>query len=267
MDERKVSIIVPTKNSSEVIDRCLKSIKTQTYMNIELINVDNNSSDDTKEIAARYAKVYDKGPERSSQRNFGSGLASGGYLMFIDSDMELEPGVVQECVDLCEQGMDAAIIEENNIGTTFWSRCRTFERNMYIGNEFIVAARFFRRAVFKECGGYDERFIINEDISLHHILKTKGFKIGRIKSRINHYESDCLKDIIKQYFYYGKTMWLYLKKHPAHSLKHHSIYRLAAYLKNSHMFLKNPIHGVGSLVRKLLEYLVVFCGMITAKLR
>jgi glycosyltransferase involved in cell wall biosynthesis len=56
-----VSLIIPTYNSSKTIEDCLKSIKNQNYENIELIVVDNNSKDNTKEIALKYTnKVYNK---------------------------------------------------------------------------------------------------------------------------------------------------------------------------------------------------------------
>lgn len=70
----KVSVIVTTKNEEGHITNCLKNIKAQTYPQdkIEIIVVDNNSSDKTKEIAKEYTdKVYNCGPERSAQRNFG----------------------------------------------------------------------------------------------------------------------------------------------------------------------------------------------------
>ena len=61
-----VSVIVPTKNSERTLAKCLDSIRNQTYKSIEIIVVDNNSIDSTKEIAKRFTKkVYNKGPERS----------------------------------------------------------------------------------------------------------------------------------------------------------------------------------------------------------
>ena len=69
-----VSIIVTTKNEEKNIENCLKSVKNQNYPQnkIEIIVVDNNSIDKTKQIALRYTdKVYNFGPERSAQRNFG----------------------------------------------------------------------------------------------------------------------------------------------------------------------------------------------------
>ena len=61
-----VSVIIPTKNSTRTIEICLQSIKKQSYPKIEITVVDNYSRDKTKEIAQKYAKVYNKGTERSS---------------------------------------------------------------------------------------------------------------------------------------------------------------------------------------------------------
>ena len=64
MDNPLVSVIVPTKNSSKTLEACLRSIKEQSYKNIEIIVVDNNSIDDTKESAKKYTdKVFNFGPE------------------------------------------------------------------------------------------------------------------------------------------------------------------------------------------------------------
>jgi glycosyltransferase involved in cell wall biosynthesis len=78
-----VSVVVPTCNSAKTLDICLKSVKEQTYPNIEIILVDNSSIDNTREIAEKYGKVFIKGPERSAQRNFGARQSNGEYLFFL----------------------------------------------------------------------------------------------------------------------------------------------------------------------------------------
>jgi len=62
-----VSVIVPTKNSADTIETCLKSIKNQTYPDIEIIVVDNYSEDRTADIAREYGKVLLKSSERSKE--------------------------------------------------------------------------------------------------------------------------------------------------------------------------------------------------------
>lgn len=83
-----VSVIITTKNEEKNIASCLESIKNQTYPQekIEIIVVDNDSIDKTKEIALKYTdKVYNFGPERSAQRNFGVRQAKGKYILYLDS--------------------------------------------------------------------------------------------------------------------------------------------------------------------------------------
>src|SRR5690242_11687415 len=111
---KKVSIIITTKNEENVIENLLKTVKAQTYKDIEVIVVDNNSKDSTKEIAKKFTKlVFDKGPERSAQRNFGAGKATGTYLLFLDADMELEEDVVKQCVEvIAKEKVGGVIIPE-----------------------------------------------------------------------------------------------------------------------------------------------------------
>ena len=68
-----VSVVVTTKNEEKNIGKLLSSIRNQTHKDIEIIVVDNNSTDETVKIAREFTKtVYEKGPERSAQRISGS---------------------------------------------------------------------------------------------------------------------------------------------------------------------------------------------------
>jgi len=69
--------------------------------------------------------VFIKGPERSAQRNFGAAQATGQYVVFIDSDMELAPGVVEACVvKATEANAAGIIIPEESFGIGFWAQCK-----------------------------------------------------------------------------------------------------------------------------------------------
>ena len=89
----KVSIIIPFFNASSTIERCIKSAISQTYKNIEIICVDNNSTDDSVKIIQDYIKNYQhitlytelrKGANFA--RNLGTKKASGCWLNFLDAD-------------------------------------------------------------------------------------------------------------------------------------------------------------------------------------
>ena len=91
---RKVSIIVPIYNASEYLTRSIESILNQSYENIEVILIDDASTDNSKEIIKKYAlkdsrikPIYSEVNQGVSRtRNMGLKILSGDYVMFIDSD-------------------------------------------------------------------------------------------------------------------------------------------------------------------------------------
>src|SRR5215510_8292466 len=94
-----VSIVVTTRNEAAVIETLLRSLQGQTQSPMEIILVDNNSTDQTCTIARPYIdQLILAGPERSAQRNFGARAAYGEIVIFLDADMQLEPGVIAETV-------------------------------------------------------------------------------------------------------------------------------------------------------------------------
>ena len=108
-----VSVIVPTRNSEKFLGKSLESIKNQTYKNIEIIVIDNNSTDDTKKIAKKYTgKIFNKGPERSAQVNFGVNQARGKYIYKVDADFALDKKVVTQCIQKLYQGFDAVVVKD-----------------------------------------------------------------------------------------------------------------------------------------------------------
>jgi len=185
-----VSVIIPTRNSQEFLEQCLESIKKQSYGNIEIIVVDNNSNDKTKEIAKKYTKyVFNKGLERNIQRNFGALKSKGDYLLFLDSDMELSENVISDCILLSEKenNLGGIIIPEVSFGKSFWAKCKALERSFYTSVDWIEAARFISKRVFNESSGFDEKLISGEDWDLNQRIKSK-YKISRIGSFIKHNE-------------------------------------------------------------------------------
>ncbi len=126
-DKEKVCIIIPSKNSAKTLERCLKSIIQQTYRAIELIVVDNHSTDGTREIAERYsARLIQTGVGRAKAKNLACNAAKREYVLFIDSDMEFTKNVVTECVQSCLDEPYAITIPERSIGSGFWVKVRDF---------------------------------------------------------------------------------------------------------------------------------------------
>ncbi len=88
-----ISVVIPAYNVGKYIDKCIDTVLTQTYSNIEIILVDDGATDDTAEICDNYAKkdnrvkvIHKKNGGLSDARNAGIDAAKGKYITFIDSD-------------------------------------------------------------------------------------------------------------------------------------------------------------------------------------
>ncbi|MEK7450375.1 MAG: glycosyltransferase [Patescibacteria group bacterium] len=245
-----VSAIITTRNEESNIDACLRSITAQSYGNIEIIVVDNNSQDKTKKIANKYTKlVFDKGPERSAQRNFGAQRAKGDYLLFLDADMVLTPKVIEECVNkISNQAIGGIIIPEESYGVGFWAKVKTYERSFYVGDQTIEAVRFYPKKVFNELGKFDETITGPEDWDLSDRV-SKKFDIGRIRSFILHNEGKLsLWKLLKKKYYYAKGARSYISKNKLSTFSPKTIFFLRP------VFYKDP--------KKIIFHPILFCAMM-----
>lgn len=267
-----VSVIIPTYNEEEVIERLLRSLKDQSYSEIEIIVVDNNSTDKTKKIAYSYTNnVYDFGPERSAQRNFGAKMAKGKYFLFLDADMELTPNVIQECVSVAESDkkIGAIVIPEKSIATNFWENVKAFERTFYNleGDLLTDAARFFTKEAFNKAKGYDESITGPEDWDLPERVRKLCFIQKRIKSKIYHHER--IKSpftIAKKKFYYALRSHRYLKKHNLPVFGPKTIYFLRpVFYRNWKALIKHPILTLGMFLMFTLELVYGGFGFLVGK--
>jgi glycosyltransferase involved in cell wall biosynthesis len=263
-----VSIIIPTKNSSKTLEKCLESVKNQDYDNVEIIVVDNYSTDSTLEIArAHTGSVFVSSPERSSQINYGVERSSGKYIYRVDSDFVLESSVISEAVAESEHGNYGAVLIHNTSdpNVSFWAKVRKFERDMYDVDNLNVAVRFMRKEVFLSVGGFDPHLVYGEDYDLHNRIIQK-YRIGRITAKEMHLgEYRSIKDVASVNYYYGKTAGLFLKKNKSRGYKQVSPFR-KAYLRNYKEFLKHPGLGLGFVVYQTVRYSAGGLGLLSSKL-
>jgi glycosyltransferase involved in cell wall biosynthesis len=259
-----VSVIVPTRNSARTLEACLDSIARQGYPNVETIVVDNASSDATLEIASRFeCSVLEIGPERSAQRNHGARNAGGTHLLFVDSDMVLEPNVVADCVFAARSGATAAIIPEVSFGEGFWARCKRLERSCYVGDDDIEAARFYERELFVRLGGFDEELNGPEDWDLSRRAASAGAGIARVPSLIRHDEGHLeLADLLRKKFRYGKSYPAYRRKHRGTTYRQSRLVR-PAFVRERRALAREPLTSAGMLAMKSLEYAAGAAGALT----
>jgi len=264
-----VSVIITTKNSEETLDRCLKSIKNQTYKKIEIILVDNNSTDKTKQIARKYTKlVFNKGPERSAQRNLAIKKSKGDFVYIIDSDFVLESKVIEECVNKMKKGFDAIVVHNTPDESISWiAKTRKFETNMYKYNLDHSAARFFKKSVFLAIGGYNEKVIAGEDYDIQNKLNRKGYKTGFVDAEAIHLgEPKSFRKHMKKYYDYGKDFVNYRKDHKEESKTQLSFIR-PVYKKNWKNFLFHPIKSIIFIFYHLCKFSFGGIGYLVGKVR
>lgn len=122
--EKIISIIIPAYNAEKYISKCLDSLINQTYKNLEIIVVNDGSTDNTLKILEKYAsddnriKVLNQKNSGASQaRNNALKIFSGDYLMFADADDWLDENT-------CESALNELI--ENNVDVVMWTYVREF---------------------------------------------------------------------------------------------------------------------------------------------
>lgn len=118
-----ITIIVPVYNVEKYLDKCLDSILKQTYEKIELILIDDGSTDDSGKICDEYAKkdsrvvaLHKKNAGVSEARNIGIKNSNGKYIMFVDSDDYIERDMVEIMYyKIIEKNADIVICDTNNV--------------------------------------------------------------------------------------------------------------------------------------------------------
>lgn len=220
----RLSIVVTTRNESKNIANCLRAFD-DVRDRVELIVVDNKSTDDTKAIAAALgAKVLDKGPERSAQRNLGWRTAQADWVIVLDADMILPRETIKEILLKTAGGAprgtpQAYWIPEVRTGKGLRVKARNFERSFYDGTA-IDALRLFHKSVLEATGGYDEELIAGpEDWELDIRILATGAKCEVLKRHLIHNEQNLsFKRMLEKKAYYTKSMAAYQAKwkgHPA----------------------------------------------------
>lgn len=116
-----ISVIIPVFNTAQYISTCLESVARQQYSNIEVVVVDDGSTDGSSEIIDRFAErdsrfivKHQQNKGVAESRNEGLRAATGDYIMWLDSDDWIEPDWIQQFVDQIETDPQWDIIVSTN---------------------------------------------------------------------------------------------------------------------------------------------------------
>ena len=185
LEEKKLSVIIPVYNLESYLERCINSILNQTYQNLEVICVNDGSTDNSLAVLNRLA-AFDKrvcvisqeNAGVSAARNTGIDHATGDYITFVDGDDAIAPEMYSVLVQLCLQ-YDAEIahcgyrrINPDGTVKDIMGTEQTIVQNsddavkcLITGQLFVgsLCNKIYRKTLFKEIR-LDQHLKINEDI-------------------------------------------------------------------------------------------------------
>ena len=233
-----VTVIVPTRNESTNVERCLTSIASQEYRPIEVVVVDGMSDDGTVRAVEEAAKNLDfavrviLNASRTIPHalNLGIAAAAGDVVVRLDAHAELSPGYVSRCVGRLRTGEWAGVggRKEANALTAFGKAAAVaFQSRLGSGDSYYHYGTQLRMVehvpfgaypayIVRALGGWDERCLVNQDYEFDHRLRNAGGRLlfdpalmlrwrGREKPSALAY----------QYFRYGRGKALVGRMHPS----------------------------------------------------
>lgn len=213
MNAIKVSIIVPVYNICEYIERCLISLCGQTLTEIEIICINDGSTDESLNILMAYAAkdnriqiINQENMGVSSARNRGLDLARGEYISFVDGDDYLETFALEELYCFAKQNNADAVIFGANIINDFpelpsWIRKTTNPKNSFY-------PEFDPRVLFEETGSRPyiwSHFVNRKIIEEHAFRMNEQIKIGE-----DQLFALCYLPFAKNIFFIEKKYYNYL---------------------------------------------------------
>ncbi len=229
-----VSIIVPIYNSMQWLAECIESIRGQTYKEIEIILVDDGSTDFSGVICDAYAEmdsrivvIHQENKMLSAARNAGMKIAKGKYLMFADSDDYVADNWCECLVELAEMHPDAlvcgckAIVDSTGVTVRLLDKAKATSEFHY-GNYLqfckndisssVCNKIFLKQDVEEQKLYFDETVTFGEDkIFALSFLRMKKYVVVRNLSplyfcRVWHTDSLCYRFLGVEFFSYMKKM-------------------------------------------------------------
>lgn len=185
IEMKKVSIIIPVYNRADVVVRTLESVVSQSYRPIELLLVDNGSTDDTRVVLEQFkidhssddftVLVLDE-PCRTAgaARNTGFDRSTGEWVMFFDSDDIMRPRLVERHMQLVEQNdglLDITVVRRRFVDARGGSREGKIYKSDHLANHLLhstlsTQAYCVRREFFASCGGWNAELPAWNDFEL-----------------------------------------------------------------------------------------------------
>ena len=185
-----ISIIIPVYQAEETIERCLHSIVEQTYSNLEIILIDDGSTDKSGEICDIWAEkdcrirvIHQKNQGTSIARNIGIDNSCGKWICFIDGDDWVEPKYISYLLNLVESNNCEIGMNKNN-----YSDYNTKSNE----EEYVVSAEKAIEWIYLETHFDEPRsMVIRKTLEFKKTAKTGGIRYSVMRKKL-----ECIHTLI-----------------------------------------------------------------------
>lgn len=222
---KKISVIIPMYNASGCIESCLSAVLKQTANDLEILLIDDCSTDDTVQKAEKYPFKIIKLEKRltpAQVRNYGAKNASGNIIVFVDADVVLKPDSVEEIVRaMSRPDTDSVfgIYAEDTPQAGFFSQFQNLliiYRYKRLPRTTDITCSFFfaiKKSVFEAVGGYNEEMSYYEDIEIGKRLTREGYHCKFDPDlEVTHLKYYNNLSLIKDYFKKSAEAGSYIKR-------------------------------------------------------
>lgn len=218
-----LTAIVPARNAAATIAQCLDALTAQASEDTEVIVVDDCSTDNTYEIAARYHVRLVRLPRHlgvSAARNRGAELARAPVLFFVDADVVLAEGALDRARTAMLRRDVGAVIgsyDDDPEATSTVSRFKNLahhyfhQRSRREATTFWTACGLIRRDLFVALGGFDEARFSIMDVELGYRLVARGVRIALDPGlQVKHLKKWTLRSLIATDVFHRAIPWTLL---------------------------------------------------------
>jgi glycosyltransferase involved in cell wall biosynthesis len=210
-----VSIIIPAHNEERHIEKCIESLLAQEYRDIEIIVVDNGSSDNTSKIVERYVESYggkvrllrmesNIGP--GGGRNAGASNATGEILVFVDADMVFPPDYVTKLISPIQCGEALLTTHANEYVANVenpWVKVQG-QTVRSTGRRTGEVFRAVKKDFFMNHGGFDPSLHYHDDRTFFYKTGAKAKVVE--EAYCYHNNPDTAKEIFRRNYLIGRTL-------------------------------------------------------------
>ena len=180
MEKIKFSVIIPVYNRAKTIQRAIDSVLNQNYSPLEIIVIDDGSTDETPQIIEKYGDkiniIHQANRGVSAARNKGIKAARGEWIALLDSDDEWLPHKLKLQQDFILENGDFQILQTEEIWIRHGKRVNPMKKHQKFGGHIFYqslplciispSAVVFTQKLFQRYGGFDESLPVCEDYDL-----------------------------------------------------------------------------------------------------